>query len=51
MEPKTIHEFRSLGKEGSIIEELSTKHVKDDSYYIDKEIIKKKNRKSFISLY
>jgi sialic acid synthase SpsE/mannose-6-phosphate isomerase-like protein (cupin superfamily) len=51
IEPKTIHEFRSLGKEGSIIEELSTKHVKDDSYYLDKEIIKNKNRKSFISLY
>ena len=34
-----------------IIEELSTKHIKDDSYYVDKNIVKNKNRKSFISLY
>jgi len=51
IEPKTIHEFSSLGDAGCIIEELSSKHIKDDSYYVDKNIIKNKNRKSFISLY
>lgn len=51
IEPNTIHEFKSLGKKGTVIEELSSRHIKDDSYYLDKKIIKNKNRKSFISLY
>lgn len=51
IEPGIIHEFRSLGNQGSIIEELSTKHIKNDSFYIDEHINKNKHRKSFISLY
>ncbi len=51
IKPGTIHEFKSISKKGSIIEELSTVHVKDDSYYVDKKIIQNKKRKSFISLY
>ena len=47
--PQTIHEFYS--KKGCIIEELSTTHKVNDSFYIDKSISKNKNRKSFISLF
>ena len=47
--PKTIHKFYS--KKGCIIEELSTKHKKSDSYYLDPKISNNKNRKSLISLY
>ena len=45
---KEVHEFSS--KYGAVIEELSTKHVKSDSYYLDKKIDNNKNRKSFIYL-
>ena len=47
--PKTIHEFYS--RKGCIIEELSTTHKINDSFYIDESISKNKNRKSFISFY
>ena len=45
---KMVHEFYS--KNGAIIEELSTEHVKSDSFYLDKKIEDNKNRKSFIYL-
>ena len=45
---KEVHEFSS--KYGAVIEELSTEHVKSDSYYLDKKIDNNKNRKSFIYL-
>jgi len=43
-----IHEFYT--KHGAVIEELSTQHIKTDSFYLDKKIEKNKNRKSFIYL-
>jgi len=43
-----IHEFYTKG--GAVIEELSTQHIKRDSFYLDKKIEKNKNRKSFIYL-
>lgn len=49
--PKDIHSFKAVNKDGAIIEELSTKSIKDDSYYVDEKISRNKNRKSFISLY
>ena len=45
---KVVHEFHS--KKGAIIEELSTEHVKSDSFYLDKKIDNNKYRKSFIYL-
>ena len=51
IEPGTIHEFKAIGKTGAVIEELSTMHIKADSYYLSKKITNNKNRKSFISLY
>ena len=41
------HEFWS--EEGCIIEELSTEHQSNDSYYVDNEINSSKTRKSFIN--
>ena len=46
-----IHEFKAISKDGAVIEEISSKHIKTDSYYIDKKISKNKNRKSLISFY
>ena len=43
-----VHEFSS--KHGAVIEELSTEHIKSDSFYLDKKIDNNKNRKSFIYL-
>ena len=45
---KMVHEFYS--KNGAVIEELSTEHVKSDSFYLDKKIDNNKYRKSFIYL-
>ncbi|MBD1142505.1 N-acetylneuraminate synthase family protein [Pelagibacterales bacterium SAG-MED35] len=50
IKPGTIHKFKGLSKNGTVIEELSTKHIKNDSFYIDKNINKNENRKSLISL-
>ncbi len=47
--PKINHSFYT--KKGCIIEELSTTHKKNDSFYLDKNINSNKNRKSLISLY
>ena len=46
--PKDIHSFSGLSKEGAVIEELSTKSMSSDSYYVDRQV--NKNRKSLISL-
>ena len=40
------HQFSS--KTGSIIEEISSTHFKEDSYYIDKKINENKERKTFL---
>ncbi|MEW6087953.1 MAG: N-acetylneuraminate synthase family protein [bacterium] len=41
------HIFSS--KTGAVIEEISSTHYKDDSYYTDKEILKNDNRKTLIT--
>ena len=46
-----VHQFKALSKDGAVIEEISSKHIKTDSYYLDKKISKNKNRKSIISYY
>ena len=48
--PNDIHSFSGISEGGCVIEELSTKSLKNDSYYVDKEINKNISRKSFISL-
>lgn len=48
--PNDIHSFEAVSKDGAIIEELSTKSIGEDSFYLDKKITNNKNRKSFISL-
>ncbi len=46
-----IHEFTTHSKNGAIIEEISTTSIKSDSYYVDKKINFRNDRKSFISLH
>jgi sialic acid synthase SpsE/mannose-6-phosphate isomerase-like protein (cupin superfamily) len=41
------HIFSSRG--GAIIEEISSTHYKDDSYYTDENILKNKNRKTILT--
>ncbi len=41
------HIFRS--DTGAVIEEISSTHFKDDSYYVDPEIAKNANRKTFLT--
>jgi N-acetylneuraminate synthase len=45
--PNVIHEFSS--KNGAVIEEISSNHQTDDSFYLDENILSNKSRKSFIS--
>jgi sialic acid synthase SpsE/quercetin dioxygenase-like cupin family protein len=45
--PGIRHEFTSI--EGCIIEEISSTHYVDDSYYTDESIHKNKNRKTFVT--
>ena len=47
IEPGVKHAFRS--DTGAIIEEISSTHYADDSYYTDPVINKNKNRKTFIT--
>ena len=47
IEPGTIHSFTS--KKGCIIEEVSSTHYIDDSYYIDPAIHENKDRKTFVT--
>ena len=44
---KQKHAFSS--DKGSIIEEISTTHYKNDSFYTDKKIINNKNRKTILT--
>jgi len=46
-----IHKFKALSPEGAIIEEISTESIPSDSYYLDEEISKNKNRKSYIAFH
>jgi D-lyxose ketol-isomerase len=48
IQPGVTHRFIG-GSEGSIIEEISTTHFVDDSYYEDESISKNKNRKTMVS--
>jgi sialic acid synthase SpsE/quercetin dioxygenase-like cupin family protein len=43
----TKHIFES--ESGAVIEEISSTHYKDDSYYTDKAILQNKDRKTYIS--
>lgn len=45
--PGVRHAFRSAG--GAVIEEISTTHFKDDSYYVDAAITANKQRKTFLT--
>ena len=51
IKPGVIHEFKGISPEGSIIEEISSRHIKTDSFYLDKKVMQNKNRKSLISFY
>ena len=44
--PRQKHSFKS--KEGAVVEEISSTHHKDDSFYVDEEINRNKNRKSIV---
>ncbi len=44
IEPGTRHAFSSRG--GAVIEEISSTHFKDDSFYSDEKIMANKNRKT-----
>tara|TARA_Y100000591_G_C21652176_1_gene603430 strand:- start:544 stop:888 length:345 start_codon:yes stop_codon:yes gene_type:complete len=46
-----VHEFKGLSSEGAVIEEISSKSIKTDSYYLDKKILKNQNRKSLIAFF
>jgi len=48
IKPGVTHRFIG-GPEGSIVEEISTTHFIDDSYYEDESISKNKNRKTMVS--
>ena len=47
VEPGVRHAFRSEG--GAVIEEISTTHIKDDSYYTDPAIMANKQRKTLLT--
>jgi mannose-6-phosphate isomerase-like protein (cupin superfamily) len=47
IEPGVRHAFTSPN--GSIIEEISSTHFKDDSFYSDASIMTNKNRKTFLT--
>jgi sialic acid synthase SpsE/quercetin dioxygenase-like cupin family protein len=47
VEPGVRHEFSSIN--GCVIEEVSSTHYTDDSYYTDESISKNKNRKTFVT--
>ena len=40
------HSFTTIG--GCVIEEISTTHIKEDSYYLDDVIMQNKNRKTIL---
>jgi len=46
VEPNVKHSFSS--KNGAILEEISSTHIKNDSFYTDSSIMENKNRKTII---
>lgn len=48
IKPNQVHSFKA-NKNGCIIEELSTTHKKQDSFYLDLKIQKNKNRKTIVN--
>ena len=47
VEPETKHFFST--ENGIVIEEISSTHIKEDSFYTDEEIHKNKNRKTYLT--
>ena len=47
IEPETRHSF--VSKDGAVIEEISSSHYKDDSFYTDKKITASKQRKTLLT--
>ncbi len=47
VEPLVRHRFTT--KNGCVVEEISSTHYTDDSFYTDKNITNNKNRKTFIT--
>jgi D-lyxose ketol-isomerase len=47
IEPEVRHEFSS--KNGCVLEEVSSTHYADDSFYTDPSIIENRNRKTLVS--
>ena len=47
VEPGVRHAF--VSPTGAVIEEISSTHFKDDSFYTDEAIMKNKNRKTFLT--
>jgi quercetin dioxygenase-like cupin family protein len=47
VEPTVRHEFSS--KTGAVLEEISSTHYKDDSFYTDPKVGENKNRKTFVT--
>ena len=47
--PNVKHSWIAL--QDTIIEEISTQHLSEDSFYIDEEIMNNDNRKSYISIF
>jgi D-lyxose ketol-isomerase len=45
--PGVLHKFRSVS--GAVVEEISSTHFKNDSFYTDESINKNPNRKSLIT--
>ncbi|MEC9076362.1 MAG: N-acetylneuraminate synthase family protein [Pseudomonadota bacterium] len=48
IKPEVVHSFRA--ETDSVIEELSTTHMSDDSFYLDEHILSNKKRKSFVTI-
>jgi quercetin dioxygenase-like cupin family protein len=49
IEPGVRHAF--VSPTGAVIEEISSTHFKDDSYYTDESIMKNKNRKTYLKFW
>jgi N-acetylneuraminate synthase len=44
--PGVVHEMTSKG--GCVIEEVSSTHLSEDSFYLSQEIMENKNRKTYV---
>ena len=47
IEPGVKHSFKSAG--GAVVEEISSTHFKEDSFYVDESITQNTNRKTLIT--